>query len=245
MILGKRVMTQNGESPTKVDTGTASSSPSRIPGHFQFPNSVIQAHRHMVTRLMRDQSITGRVSMVSALRGEGVTFSSLAMASTLSNDFAQRVCYVDMNWWWPSLQMKNLTQYSAGLAGILKNEVSVDSALVRTDNGNFSLLPAGQFPPKQRPSMARSSALESALTELSDRFDTLILDIPAILATSDALALAAYGDACLMVIRQGVTNPGSVKQALDDIANLPIKGVVLNRFRTATPVWIRNLIPDV
>jgi len=150
---------------------------------------------------MRDKGMAGRLSMVSALRGEGVTFSSLAMATTLSHDFSQRVCYVDLNWWWPAPQMTVLKQLSQGIAGILNNNAELEDVLVRTGFTNLCLLPAGQLPPEQRPIVARSFALKQVVMQLSDKFDTLVLDIPAILATSDAMPLAAQGETCLVVIR--------------------------------------------
>jgi Mrp family chromosome partitioning ATPase len=215
------------------------------PVQYRFSASIVQAHRHMITRLMRDQRLAGRLCLVSALRGEGVTYSSLAMATTLSHDFSQRVCYVDLNWWWPAQQLADVNQYSQGIAGILNEHAQISDVLVRTGASNLCLLPAGHLPPEQRPIVARSSELKAVLAQLGELFDTVVLDIPAILATSDAMVLASLGDSCLVVIRQGATTTASVKQALDDIAHMPVTGVLLNRVRVATPTWVRTLIPDL
>lgn len=209
---------------------------------YPFPAEVIEAYRHMVTRLIQDGGMRGRLAVVSALRGEGVTFSSLAMATTLSHDFPQSVCYVDLNWWWPAPQMTKLSRSSPGIAGILNEAIELEDGLVKTGFSNLSLLPAGNLDPARRPVVARSTPLKETLARLSDQFDTLILDIPAILSTSDSMALASLGEGCVLVVQQGVSATTSVKRALDNVAHLSMIGVVMNRVRVATPSRLRQWI---
>jgi Mrp family chromosome partitioning ATPase len=109
---------------------------------------------------------------------------------------------------------------------------------------NLALLPAGDLSPAQRPAMARSDTLRTCIARLSRRFDHILLDIPAILATSDAIALASLGAACCVVVRQGITPVSNVRRALDDIKHLSILGVLLNQNRTVLPRWVNALIPQ-
>ena len=67
------------------------------------------------------------------------------------------------------------------------------------------------------------------------------MDIPAILATNDAVPLASLGSACCLVIRQGVTWMEDVKLALDEIDHLSIMGVVMNKFKLNTPSFLVKL----
>jgi Mrp family chromosome partitioning ATPase len=85
--------------------------------------------------------------------------------------------------------------------------------------------------------------LVQIIEDLSKEFDHLILDIPAIRATNDAVPLASLGDACCLVIRQGVTTAEDVRLTLDEIDHLPILGVILNRVRLKTPRVILKFIP--
>jgi Mrp family chromosome partitioning ATPase len=132
----------------------------------------------------------------------------------------------------------------SGLAKVLSGEVSLDKALIHTDMPNFDLLPAGDVPLAKRPPLARSSGLIEFLDQLSMNYDHLFLDIPAVRTTSDAIALASLSDACIVVSRQGATSIASVQQALDDVKNLTMLGVVLNKVSTYTPRWILSLIPQ-
>jgi Mrp family chromosome partitioning ATPase len=95
---------------------------------------------------------------------------------------------------------------------------------------------------QDRPVYSRSQALQMLIHELGSRFDYLILDVPAILATNDAVPLASLGSACCMVVRQGATGISDVEQALDEIDHLTVLGVVLNRVKMSTPPGLVKLV---
>lgn len=232
-----------------------------------FPSDVVNNFRHMLTRLTYSEAMQtraiSRISFVSALRQEGVTYTALALATTLAHDIDASVCLVDLNWWSPGLPAalalppqprrwwRKRTQEAApelpnspGLAGVLDGSASLDDALLTTAMPNLFLLPAGALPLAQRPIVARSERLRACIETLSQRFRYVLLDVPAVLTTSDAIALASLGEACCMVVRQGVTPVNSVRTALDDLKHLPMLGVVLNQTTVATPRWIRALVPQ-
>lgn len=252
---------------------------------YTFPSDVVTSMRHMETTLLYKGSLPARISIVAALREEGVTYTTLAMATTLAYDLAARICVVDLNWWSPGMRTQpdpnadvtsgtdgsnkagllkkrrgkatpgqagaeapSQTALSpadtAGLAAILSRSASLDEALVPTALPNLALLPAGPIAPAYRPALARGDGLKNCIEQLSRRFDHILLDIPAILATSDAIALASLGTACCLVIRQGVTPMNSVHRALDDIKHLPMLGVVLNQAQMNLPGWVRALVPQ-
>lgn len=237
-----------------------------------FPSEVIGSYRRMLTGLKYRGTIPERLALIAALRGEGVTYSALALGVTLASDLDARVCVVELNWWAPGMQaaLANPPQAkpkagrgakaaktdtpattelpaalkSAGIAGVLQGTTTLDEALIATATPNLALLPAGDLPFAQRPILARSEALTSCLDELSSRFDYVVLDIPAIAATSDAVALASLAKGCCLLIQQGVTPAMSVRQSLDEVQHLPMLGVVLNRTHMHTPRWILRLLPQ-
>jgi hypothetical protein len=254
---------------------------------YTFPGEVIDSMRHMETMLQYQGALPPRISMVAALREEGVTYTSLALATTLAYDLAVSVCVVELNWWAPSLNVhpaadgisapdnmakpsrksrRSKVRYemdgspdaidsssaqlatsplpTTGLAGVIMDSVSLDDALTQTNQPNLALLPAGDLSLALRPAMARSVALKACIEQLSRRFDHVLLDIPAILTTSDAIALASLSSACCMVVRQGVTPVSSVRRALDDIKHLSMLGIVLNQARVTLPRWVQTLVPQ-
>ena len=90
--------------------------------------------------------------------------------------------------------------------------------------------------------MAHSQALKLLIDELGQRFNYLILDVPAILATNDAVPLASLGSACCLVVRQGETPINDVQLALDEIDHLSVLGAVLNRVKFIMPPGLVRLV---
>ena len=206
-----------------------------------FPPSVVDPIRRLISRLSRNEQIPARLSFVSALRREGVSYISWAFATTMAHDVETSVCIVDLNWWWPSEFAANFPG-SAGLGAVLAGETPLESVVVLTGNPNLAILPAGQIPSEERSYLARSAVLNETLLELNARYDHLILDVPAILASNDAIPLASFGTACCLVIHQGVTAVEEVKSALSDLNHLIHLGVVMNKYHLATPEFILKFI---
>src|SRR5829696_652997 len=71
---------------------------------YTFPGPVINSMRHLETALMYKGTLPARIAMVAALRQEGVTYTTLALATTLAYDLAVRVCVVELNWWSPGVK---------------------------------------------------------------------------------------------------------------------------------------------
>jgi Mrp family chromosome partitioning ATPase len=221
--------------------------------HWTRPaGSVLENMRLMVARIHKNQafpkrqkgqSFPKRVSVFSALSGEGVTSVCLALGATLAGDYGARVCLVDLNWYSPS----SMFQYDArlpGIADILKKQATIETVLRPIGNNGLFFLPAGQMDPNERPVAARSKALRDLLLALDERFDHLVLDIPAILSTSDAISLAGNGNGCCLVIQQGVTPMPDIKMALVEVSHLPLLGVIINRVDLKTPNPIIKLMAE-
>ncbi len=236
-----------------------------------FSGDVVDACRRMVTGLLWREAFPSRVSVVSALRGEGVTYVSLALAAIMAHDMPAKIGLVELNWWSPGMQKLLSSQHqhtvsekekrrkktdaspnmeptnlsvSPGLAGILTRKSSIEEALVSTNLPNLSLLPAGDLPIAQRPIFARSNELKDLIDRLSQEYDHLFLDVPAILESSDAIAAASLSEAAVVVVQQGVTTTNSLQLALDEIRHMSMLGVVMNKNRIHTPKWLYNLIPQ-
>lgn len=214
-----------------------------VAGHplLTFDGEIVESLRHMVTKLYQKSALPRQISVVSALRNEGVSYISQALAATIAYDLNLRVCLVDLNFWWPdNLFLHN--EESQSWADVIEDQIAIRDAIVPTGWENLSLLPAGNIPRQQRTMMANSAQLRNLVEDLSREYDQLIFDVPAILATPDAVALASLGTSCCLVIRQGITHSGDVGQALDEIEHLNIIGAVLNKVRLETPSKLMRMI---
>ncbi|MCP4427750.1 MAG: CpsD/CapB family tyrosine-protein kinase [Chloroflexi bacterium] len=208
-----------------------------------FPAPVVDSLRHMAARAIRNDSLPARLSLLSSLEQEGVTYLSRALGTTMAHDLEATVCVVELNWWRPSDEPLTVAA-SGGIAAVLAGKVALDEAVLSTGLPNLFLLPAGKVAIEERAVLARSSILKETINQLGEQFDYLILDIPAVLAANDAIPLASLGDAACLVALQGVTSVGDVRLALDDIDHLPILGVVMNQVHLATPSILLKYIPQ-
>jgi Mrp family chromosome partitioning ATPase len=226
-----------------------------------FDSRVVAALRRMLTSVVYQSELPRTVAFTSALQGEGVTYMSLATSATLAHDLAARVCLVDLNWWRPGVDRFLTTtesrtarrrasiapeeeprRLSRGIAAVLHDGVPLETVTVATNYENMDVLPAGKLTPAQRAVIARSDVLANLVRGLFNRYDHVILDVPAVRLTSDAVALASLADAVALVVRQGVTPTGDVKQALDELKHLRMMGTVLNKNTFAIPKWLYSLV---
>lgn len=209
--------------------------------HVSLP-PVTSTLRATIARLRLADQLPQRMGVVSAIRGEGVSFISRSLALVLANDTGKDVCIVELNWRAPAKWNAEIDG-GRGLADVLRGSLDANEALVPTDNPAFWILPAGESSIEEGPIFASSPELGMVLEDLDGRFDYVILDLPALHVASEALTLAAEADAVAVVVRQGVTPEGQVKGALEDLAGVPVLGVILNAYTTSVPDVIMRRIP--
>jgi Mrp family chromosome partitioning ATPase len=236
---------------------SAQPGPVFVPGASHYvPAGVVASIRHMLTRMITSDQWPQAVALTSARRGEGVTHTALALSAVLAQDTGKPVCLVDANWYWPSATVADGAAAGAtglaatGLAAVLDGALGLDEALVIVEDATgpnewqrdgwwrLNLLPAGRMPPARRVIAARSAELKAVVAELRKRFEYIVLDLPAVLATSDAIALAGLADASCLVVHQGVTPAATVQEALAAIRHLPVAGVILNHVRVHMPAGL-------
>jgi Mrp family chromosome partitioning ATPase len=211
---------------------------------YEVSAETVEHVRHMLTRLNRNNALPARLALVAALRHEGVSHLSRAIAAIMAHDLNVRVCVVELNWWWPA-PAPAVPAVAGGLAAVVANLASVEEVTVTTGWPTLSLIPSlTSVPMDERPVLARNPKLKQIITQLSQQYDHLILDIPAVLATSDAIALASLADGCAVVVQQGATPINSVRSALDDIDHLKVLGVIMNQVDIAIPEFVQRLIPE-
>jgi tyrosine-protein kinase Etk/Wzc len=204
--------------------------------------AVTESLRYMLARLRLGDhdELPDRLGVTSAISGEGVTFVTRSLALVLTTDVAKRVCIVDLNWWSPSdWPGENVP----GVADVVRDGMPLKQALHFTGNPGLHVLPAGATSVAERPALARSAELGKMLDELSEEFEHVLLDLPAVHATSDALLLAENCPSLALVVGQSVTPDSEVKSAIEQIEGVPLLGVILNRSYSKIPRLIRNRFP--
>lgn len=208
---------------------------------MKFPSEVVYATRQAITRMTRISPFPQCLSTISAIRREGTTYMSRAMGTVLAMDLSDTVCVLELNWWWPADYPPQLASHP-GIAEVLLGNVTLEEAILPSALENLAFIPAGKMARGQMSSFSRSDELKTLILELSETYDHLILDLPSVTLTNDAIPLASLGTALCMVICQGVTPVPRVRSALDDLNHLNIVGVIMNQVNVATPSFILDYV---
>jgi capsular exopolysaccharide synthesis family protein len=181
------------------------------------------------------------LAICSALAGEGKSTIALGLAVTIAQDFPRRrVLLVETDLHRPVLARDFELEPSPGLIDCLLDDEPLQMAYRPTTLHNLQLLPAGA--PRGNPGrILRSERMVSAVETMSQGYDTVILDVPAILANSDSLLLTDLADGVIFVVRAGVTPLPLVNKAISQMADGKLRGAVLNGAASSVPNWLRRL----
>jgi capsular exopolysaccharide synthesis family protein len=122
-------------------------------------------------------------------------------------------------------------QNKAGIVDCLAGDLTVGQVLVNPEVTGLRLLPSGPVPSAPAELLA-SEAMGELLGELRGIADIILIDTPAVLAVSDALALAPLTDGVLYIADAETTTRGSLAQAryqLDQVDAVMV-GSIMNAF---------------
>lgn len=217
--------------------------------HVTSPRTAV-ALRFLVARVQSGgQDLPGRIAVTSALRGEGVTFITRSLASVIAYDAESTVAIVDLNWGLSGPEKRTrqkrkqpTIEARPTLADAVERHATIDDIIQSTTNPRLSIVSAGPLPLARRPAVAGGRALEAVVGEIAERFDHVLLDLPPVLASSDAIQLAQLSDVYALVVLQGVTPEGQIESAVRELSSVRSLGVVLNRFESNVPRFIRRMV---
>lgn len=168
------------------------------------------------------------ICVVSHSRSEGKTAVALNLAVSFAN-CGQKTLFVDSDLRKP-VHEKRLGNADKGLATILFRNEDPDGAILNAQVENLSYLPCGRDVDNTG-EMLSSARFRDILDKLSQKYDKIIIDTPALSHVIDGYEIASMTDGAIIVIRnrfpetQRLTN--MVKQL--KMANVNIIGAVLNK----------------
>jgi Mrp family chromosome partitioning ATPase len=200
------------------------------------PVPLVESLHYLIGRFQvgEQSEFPRRLAVSSALHGEGVTTISRILAAVVANDLDRRVCWVDLSWRVAPASASQ-AEHDLGLADVVAGRAGLAEALTDTADERLSLLHSGRVAVGQPDTYARSPYVGPVLDELADRFDSLVLDVPPILASSAGLAQMRFADSYVMVVRHGVTSTQQLTAAANELKALPSLGVIVNQYKSRIP----------
>lgn len=169
-----------------------------------------------------------QVTSSAAAEGKSTTAANVAVALARAG---KRVVLVDCDLRRPRVHQFFDIDNAVGFTSVLLREVPVSGACVDAPGvPRLSVMPSGPIPPNPS-ELLSAGATKAALTSLTETFDFVIVDSPPLLPVADAVILAGYADATVLVAASRSTTVRSITRALELLRQIdaPLVGVVLNK----------------
>ena len=162
---------------------------------------------------------------------DGKTISTVNMAISIANN-GSRTLIIDCDLRKASIARTLGVRRSPGVGEMLTDgEVITDFEPFKTDIENLSCIPGGRIttPP---PELLGSDTMQELINSARKHFDIVIIDSPPVLAVTDAVVLAPFCDAAVIVVAANKTSPRGVRTTITTLENLgvTIAGVVFNQY---------------
>ena len=170
------------------------------------------------------------VAVVSALAGEGKTFTCINLCLSIARERDWSVVLVDADCSKPHLTRMFSAEDKPGLIDLLKEPSrTFDSLVMPTDVPGFSLLPAGSHDHHASELLA-SRRMDELCAELSGRAGRIVVfDSSPLLLTSEAPVLASKAGQVVFVVKANQTPQDAVKVALEKVDHTKAIGCVLDQ----------------
>lgn len=169
------------------------------------------------------------ITFTSPIPSEGKSTTTSNIAVSLSNAF-YKVLLIDCDLLKPRLHRTFKIQNKSGLSNVLSKLSTFEESVQVLDNYNgLHILTSGIVVPNPS-EMLGSERMKNMLTELSAKYDYILIDTPPINVLSDGLHLARISDGVILVIRQEHSTRDEVKHALNSLEFISAKvlGIVYN-----------------
>jgi capsular exopolysaccharide synthesis family protein len=161
------------------------------------------------------------IVITSAVPEEGKTTVLCNLAIVLSQA-GRRVVLVETDLRQPRAVDYLGLEGAVGVTSVLAGQVPLDQALQPWARSLFTVLASGPVPPNPS-ELLDSQQMVNLLTELRERYDTVLLDAPPLLPVTDAAVLGAASDGALLVVRYGKTTTHQVKAAMSALESASVR----------------------
>jgi tyrosine-protein kinase Etk/Wzc len=169
------------------------------------------------------------ICITSEVAGEGKSFVAVNLSSTLSL-IDKKVILMAADLRRSKLHKTFNVPNDMGLSNYLANQSTVDD-IINHSNQGLDFIVSGPVPPNPS-ELLHSPRMEQLITELSARYDIIMIDTAPIGLVSDAIPLIRLSDINVFVIRSGKSKfyAATIPQRIAQEYNLHNTVIVLNAF---------------
>lgn len=221
----------------EIDVSSCKSSRILFPGCLEPEQENVEtAFRMLRTRLLQRARANGwtTIGITSACPNDGKTLTAINLALCLAREQNNDIVLLDMDMRNPSVCRALGIAPVNRILGYFEGRVPADDLFMSV--GIERLLIAGGLQGSERSSELLSNNRFEELIDYIKGGTTkplVLIDLPPVLSTDDALVLAPRLDAMLIVTSEGMTERAQLERTTALLSEFRIAGIVLNRSREA------------
>jgi protein-tyrosine kinase len=170
------------------------------------------------------------VAVTSPSRKSGNTLTTINLAIRLARTASYEVVLVELDLVNPSFHKLMRFAPGRGVMDYLEHDTPLSEIEMETEIAGLVVIPAGS-PVPYSSELLSSPKMVRFVEELKRRYqhEIILFDLPSILSSDGAVAFSPLVDCSLLVVEEGETRIGDVRQALDYLRSTRMLGIVLNR----------------
>lgn len=171
------------------------------------------------------------LAVTSPTSGSGNTLTAANLAISITRALHETVVLVELDLHKPTFyRYFGLDKSDKGLSDHLTDNISLQDLLIKLNNTDLTLLPAGT-PIEEHPNILGSPQMRQFVSNISSLFHNrlIIFDLPSLLDTEDALAFLPNVDASILVLEEGINTSEQTKKCIDLLKNHGLLGTILNK----------------
>ena len=179
------------------------------------------------------------LGITSSIAGEGKTTICGQLGRSLAATGRKKVLLVDVDIRKADLTHGMSARRSPGLTEYLLGGVKLQQIIQATQVPNLSLITSG-VEVNSPADLLAGDKLKSFLQEIRGSYDMILLDTPPVLPVADTPTIRDLTDGFLFVYRVGFTPYTMLRQAMEELGENHVLGVVLNGVEVASDSYYRK-----
>ncbi len=190
--------------------------------------TIAEAYRTIRTNILfSTDKLSKQLVVTSAGPGEGKTSTAVNICEVMATA-GDRVLLIDADMRRPRIH-KIFDLDNVGLSNYLTGNAEIEDIIHQSATETMSIIPAGPIPPNPV-ELLNSPRLAELLKTVNSKFDRVIIDMPPVVAVTDAAILARQSDAVIFVVHGGKAHRDIVKRGVESLNKIGahISGVILS-----------------
>lgn len=193
----------------------------------------IESYKLLRAQIIRHAQVVGgnTLMVTSASPGEGKTLTAINLALTFAKEFSQTALLVDCD-----LRQQKIHEVfgyhgTKGLVDYFTDNEPLENLIVWPGIEKLTVISGGKTAAGSS-ELLGSPGMRDLIADMKSRYQErfIIFDVPSVLTSADALALAPFVDFILVVVRgDGTTGINDVKKTMQMLPREKVMGMVLNR----------------